>query len=157
MPLNKNTTESWEKLSRGWPVITDFAHSKYVLAARGIIPYGTYVLCDDGLRVETQELMDKLNNDYQLVIGAYQNDIGNKEYYDRVYIGQLQKLIVKNIEKLVELQMRSGITQQHKRMMNKFSCAMIRASLVFYGGKKSTAAFALGINRATLKNTLKRD
>ena len=63
MPLNQceHGDVSWWTMSEGWPEERRHARAKYVLACRGVIPYGTYVVYNDVLRVETPELLNKLN------------------------------------------------------------------------------------------------
>lgn len=62
---------SWWTLSEGWPETNENAYAKFIFAnkANGLIPYGSYVLGDaEGiLRVETQELLDKLNENFNIV------------------------------------------------------------------------------------------
>jgi hypothetical protein len=69
MPLNQTDhgDVSWWTTSQGWPETREHAYAKWVLAGRGIIPYGTYVINGDVLRVETRELLDKLNQEFDIV------------------------------------------------------------------------------------------
>lgn len=80
MPLNQyeHGDQSWWTLSQGWPEERHHARAKYILAARGILPYGTYVfgcrgyrgLDQETLRVETPELLKKLNEEFEIVARA---------------------------------------------------------------------------------------
>jgi hypothetical protein len=68
-PLNQmdHRNISWWTASEGWPEERQHARAKYVFAARGILPYGTYVINGDVLRVETPELLKKLNEEFEIV------------------------------------------------------------------------------------------
>jgi hypothetical protein len=65
---------SWGTYSEGWPSTSEWAVSKWVFANKSkIIPYGSYVLMESStanpyLRVETQELLDKLNENFNIVL-----------------------------------------------------------------------------------------
>lgn len=76
MPLNQQDhgDQSWGTLSKGWPQTSEHAYEKYVFANKSkIIPYGSYVFMDyktqpfPYLRVESQELLDKLNENFNIV------------------------------------------------------------------------------------------
>lgn len=67
---------SWWTASEGWPETTEDAFQKYVFANKSkIIPYGSYVfgragygdLPTDVLRVESDELLKRLNENYSIV------------------------------------------------------------------------------------------
>ena len=49
----------WRGHSAHWPIIEDRVKEKYKCAFEAL-PYGTYVLVGDTLRVETQAQIDKL-------------------------------------------------------------------------------------------------
>ena len=77
MPLQYDDIDgSWGHYSKDWPSTHEHAHAKWVFANKtAIIPYGSYVLmdnhCEDNkrpcLRVETQELLNKLNENFNIV------------------------------------------------------------------------------------------
>jgi hypothetical protein len=66
MPLSQNDPEldydgSWGNASRNWPSISfstqEEAHRAYVETWRDVkVPYGSYVLVDNVLRLETEDL-----------------------------------------------------------------------------------------------------
>ncbi len=71
MPLNQTDhgDVSWWKLSEGWPETRVHARAKWVFANKSnrLIPYGSYVIYDDILRVQTQEYLNKLNEHFDIV------------------------------------------------------------------------------------------
>lgn len=76
MPLNQHDhgDQNWGTLSTGWPSTTENAYAKWVFANKSnrLIPYGSYVLMESNtkhpyLRVETQELLNKLNENFDIV------------------------------------------------------------------------------------------
>lgn len=75
MPLTYDDVPgSWGVYSQGWPSTFEHAHAKWVFANKSnkLIPYGSYVLMDSDkerphLRVESQELLDKLNTNFDIV------------------------------------------------------------------------------------------
>lgn len=67
---------SWWTLSEGWPETTENAYSKYVFANKSkVIPYGSYVISGETLRVETQQLLDVLNENYNICRKAILKEI----------------------------------------------------------------------------------
>jgi hypothetical protein len=79
MPIDSKTTqdESWGLLSEGWPQTDDDARGKFIFAnISKIIPYGSYVINGNILRVENITLLNLLNNNYSVV---------RKYFYDKFY------------------------------------------------------------------------
>lgn len=81
MPLTYDDIPgSWGVYSQGWPSTYEHAHAKYVFANKShVIPYGSYVLMDSDtdrpyLRVETTELLGKLNEHFYIVRKAILQD-----------------------------------------------------------------------------------
>lgn len=82
MPLNQNDhgDMSWGHLSKGWPSTNVMAEAKWVFANKShVIPYGSYVLMESDtkkpyLRVETQELLNKLNERFNIVLKAIKRE-----------------------------------------------------------------------------------
>ena len=73
MALNQQEhgDQNWWTLSEGWPETNRYAHAKWVFAnMTGIIPYGSYVVRDDVLRVENDQLLSKLNDAFEMVLRA---------------------------------------------------------------------------------------
>lgn len=70
MPLDQHDPSldydgSWDSASKGWPFAHfptyELAHHAYVVAWRDAkIPYGSYVLVGNCLRVETRELLERV-------------------------------------------------------------------------------------------------
>ena len=59
---------NWWTASKGWPETNVDAYQKWVFANKSkIIPYGSYVLGDRVLRVYTQEYLELLNENFQIV------------------------------------------------------------------------------------------
>lgn len=84
MPLNQRDhgDENWWTLSEGWPETREYANSKWVFANKSkIIPYGSYVIYGDILRVETQELLNKLNENFNIVKSSIIDEYN--EQFDR--------------------------------------------------------------------------
>lgn len=76
MPLNQTDhgDQNWGTLSTGWPSTSEYPYAKWVFANKSnrLIPYGSYVLMDSDktrphLRVESQELLNKLNENFNIV------------------------------------------------------------------------------------------
>lgn len=75
MPLNQTDhgDQNWATLSTGWPKTTQHPYEKWVFANKSkLIPYGSYVLMESNtqhpyLRVESQQLLDKLNENFDIV------------------------------------------------------------------------------------------
>ena len=74
MPLEYDDIPgSWGEYSKGWPSTSDHAYEKCVFANKSkLIPYGSYVLMESGskqpyLRVENTELLEKLNENFDIV------------------------------------------------------------------------------------------
>lgn len=65
MPLEYDDIPgSWGVQSEGWPS-TPCTIGKWLLCTKaGVVPYGSYVRVDDDLRVETKELLERLNKAY---------------------------------------------------------------------------------------------
>jgi hypothetical protein len=70
MPLNQtdHADVSWWTASQGWTETTEHAYAKWVFANKShVIPYGSYVVSGNILRVETPELLRKLNEEFDIV------------------------------------------------------------------------------------------
>lgn len=78
---------NWWTISEGWHETKVNAHSKYVFAnkSNGLIPYGSYVINGDTLRVETNELLNKLDEHYNVVRKAILKEIADES--DLLQIG----------------------------------------------------------------------
>jgi hypothetical protein len=98
MPLNQQDhgDENWGDLSKGWPSTDQYPYEKWVFANKSnVIPYGSYVLMDSNqpkpyLRVESQELLNKLNERFDIVrkviVEKYEEALGiNPVSYDGIY------------------------------------------------------------------------
>ena len=72
--------DNWWTLSEGWPETTENAYSKWVFANKSnkLIPYGSYVISGNTLRVETSELLNKLNEHYNIVRKSILEEIENE-------------------------------------------------------------------------------
>ena len=54
-------------IENNWPSTTEKARAKWVYAARGILPYGTYVIVAKTLYVSEQHLLDKLEASFRVI------------------------------------------------------------------------------------------
>ncbi len=54
-------------LENGWPSTDVKARAKWVLAGRGVIPYGTFVIIKNTLYVSERQYLNKLEREYDVV------------------------------------------------------------------------------------------
>jgi hypothetical protein len=73
MPLNQRDhgDQSWATLSEGWPETREYGRAKWVFCNMSkLLPYGSYVLVDGALRVETEALLKVLDENFEIVRNA---------------------------------------------------------------------------------------
>lgn len=94
MPLTQDD-DNWWRLSEGWCETNVSARAKWVFANKSnCIPYGTYVINEDVLRVETADLLNKLNEAFDIVRDAIVNKPREPIYSDErgpVYMEDLDE------------------------------------------------------------------